>query len=191
MGQEYCHDRAGPIGEVRIRAFLAKHGESESAPEKKGSKASAAPELISLRLYASQLKRTAPRPLTVLIVDDEEAILMFVERVLREAGYTTAVALDGPTAIAAVAKIGSIDVLVTDVMMPGMTGDELARRLRQADPQIKVLYLTGYSDRLFKEKTMLWEGEAFLDKPCTITGLVQAISLLLFGRFDPSRLLAP
>jgi CheY-like chemotaxis protein len=99
--------------------------------------------------------------------------------------------LDGPTAIAAVAKIGSIDMLVTDVMMPGMTGDELARRLRQAEPQIKVLYLTGYSDRLFKEKTMLWEGEAFLDKPCTITGLVQAISLLLFGRFDPSTLLAP
>src|SRR2546425_9824014 len=59
-GKKYCHDRSGPIGEVRIRAFLAKHGESESAPEKKGSKASAAPELISLRLYASQLKRTAP-----------------------------------------------------------------------------------------------------------------------------------
>ena len=55
----------------------------------------------------------------------------------------------------------------------------------------KVLYLTGYSDRLFKQKTMLWEGEAFLDKPCTITGLVQAISLLLFGRFDPSSVLAP
>ena len=176
---------------MRVRQFLAEHNESEGAPEKRGSKASADPELISLRQYASQLKRTARRPPTVLIVDDEEAILMFVERVLREAGFTTAVALDGPTAIAAVARIGSIDVLVTDVMMPGMTGDELARRLRQAEPQIKVLYLTGYSDRLFKQKTMLWEGEAFLDKPCTITGLVQAISLLLFGRFDPSSVLAP
>jgi CheY-like chemotaxis protein len=170
---------------------LAEQKESDGAPEKKGSTGSADPELISLRLYASQLKRTSSRPLSVLIVDDEEPILVFVERVLREAGYTTAVALDGPTAIAAVATIGSIDVLVTDVMMPGMTGDELARRLRQADPRIKVLYLTGYSDRLFKEKTMLWEGEAFLDKPCTITGLMQAISLLLFGRFDPSSLLAP
>jgi CheY-like chemotaxis protein len=170
---------------------LAEQKESDGAPEQKGSTGSADPELISLRLYASQLKRTASRPLNVLIVDDEEPILVFVERVLREAGYTTAVALDGATAIAAVAKIGSIDVLVTDVMMPGMTGDELARRLRQADPRIKVLYLTGYSDRLFKEKTILWEGEAFLDKPCTITGLMQAISLLLFGRFDPSSLLAP
>jgi CheY-like chemotaxis protein len=169
---------------------LAKDNESEGAPERKGSKASADPELISLRQYAAQLRRAAPRPLTVLIVDDEESILMFVERVLREAGYTTAVASGGPEAVEAVAKIGSIDVLVTDMMMPGMTGDELARRLRQADPRIKVLYLTGYSDRLFKEKSLLWEGEAFLDKPCTITGLVQAISLLLFGRFDPSRDLA-
>ena len=106
---------------------------------------------------------------------------MFVERVLREAGFTTAVALDGPTAIAAVARIGSIDVLVTDVMMPNMLGDELARRLRQNEPDLKVLYLTGYSDRLFKEKVTLWEAEAFLDKPCSVAGLRLAVSLLLYG----------
>jgi len=170
---------------------LAAHKASEGAPEKQGSKAPVDPEVVSLRVYAKHLKQAASRPLSVLIVDDEQTILMFVERVLREAGYQTAVALDGPTALEAAAKMGAIDVLVTDVMMPGMTGDELARRLRQADPRIKVLYLTGYSDRLFKEKTMLWEAEAFLDKPCTITGLVQAISLLLFGRFDPSSVLAP
>ena len=132
-----------------------------------------------------RVKPTAPTPLTVLIVDDEEPIVRFVERVLREAGYKTAVAPDGPEAIEAAAKLGSFDVLVTDLMMPRMTGDELARRLRQADPQLKVLYLTGYSDRLFKEKATLWEDEAFLDKPCTVTGLLQAVSLLLFGRFDP------
>ena len=132
-----------------------------------------------------RVKPTAPTPLTVLIVDDEEPIVRFVERVLREAGYKTAVAPDGPEAIEAAAKLGSFDVLVTDLMMPRMTGDELARRLRQADPQLKVLYLTGYSDRLFKEKATLWEDEAFLDKPCTVTGLLQAVSMLVFGRFDP------
>ena len=132
-----------------------------------------------------RVKPTAPTLLTVLIVDDEEPIVRFVERVLREAGYKTAVAPDGPEAIEAAAKLGSFDVLVTDLMMPRMTGDELARRLRQADPQLKVLYLTGYSDRLFKEKATLWEDEAFLDKPCTVTGLLQAVSMLVFGRFDP------
>ena len=53
--------------------------------------------------------------------------------------------------------------------------------LRQIEPALKVLYLTGYSDRLFKEKTMLWAEEAFLDKPCTVKGLREAVSLLLFG----------
>ena len=70
-------------------------------------------------------------------------------------------------------------------MMPQMTGDELARRLRRRNtPALKVLYLTGFSDRLFKEKVTLWADEAFLDKPCSVKGLLQAVSLLLFGRFE-------
>ena len=73
---------------------------------------------------------------------------------------------------------------VTDVMMPQMTGDELARRLRQSHPGLKVLYLTGFSDNLFKEKVTLWEEEAYLDKPCSIKSLLQAVSLLLFGSFE-------
>ena len=81
--------------------------------------------------------------------------------------------------------------------MPGMTGDELARQLRQSDRGLKVLYLTGYSDRLFKEKTGLWVDEAFLEKPFTSKGLREALSLLVFGRLahsepdtagEPSRL---
>ena len=47
-----------------------------------------------------------------------------------------------------------------------------------------MLYLTGFSDRLFKEKVTLWADEAFLEKPCSVTGLLQAVSLLLFGRFE-------
>lgn len=139
---------------------------------------------------ATQPERTTPTRLTALIVDDEEAILRFVERVLQDAGYKTAVAPDGLEALEAAEKLGPFDILVTDLMMPRMAGDELARRLRQAEPQLKVLYLTGYSDRLFREKKTLWEDEAFLDKPCTVTGLLQAVSLLLFGHFDPPAHLA-
>jgi two-component system cell cycle sensor histidine kinase/response regulator CckA len=80
---------------------------------------------------------------------------------------------------------GHFDILVTDVMMPEMNGDELARRLRQGAERMKVLYLTGFSDKLFKEKVTLWEDEAFLDKPCTIKGLLEAVSLLLHGRVQP------
>jgi two-component system cell cycle sensor histidine kinase/response regulator CckA len=124
---------------------------------------------------------------TVLIVDDEESVRRFVERVLTDAGYRTALASDGPEAIEVAARLGSVDLLITDVMMPQMTGDELARRLRLNEPKLKILYLTGYSDRLFKDKVTLWEDEAFLDKPCTMKSLMEAVSLLLVGRVDPSK----
>jgi DNA-binding NarL/FixJ family response regulator len=65
--------------------------------------------------------------------------------------------------------------------MPQMRGDELARHLRQMDPDVKVLYFTGDSDRLFKETMTLWEHEAFVDKPVSGTGLLEAVSLLFFG----------
>ena len=129
----------------------------------------------------------APEPQgPVLVVDDEEPVRRFVDRVLREAGYKTVVASNGPEALEVAKRVGPLGGLVTDVMMPGMSGDELARVLRQTEPALKVLYLTGYSDRLFKEKATLWADEAFLDKPCTVKGLREAVSLLLFGKFEPA-----
>jgi two-component system, cell cycle sensor histidine kinase and response regulator CckA len=144
-----------------------------------------ATEVLSfVKAYAARMKSTPSRPLSVLVVDDEDLVRKFVERVLREAGYQTATASDGPEALAVARTLESFDVLVTDVMMPQMTGDELARRLRLTTPALKVLYLTGFSDRLFKEKVTLWADEAYLDKPCGVKGLLQAVSLLLFGHFD-------
>jgi len=122
--------------------------------------------------------------ITVLVVDDEEPVRKFVDRVFQDAGYTTVLASDGPEAIELASKLAALDILVTDVMMPLMAGDELARRLRQVQPSLKVLYLTGYADNLFKEKVTLWEDEAYLDKPCSIKGLLQAVSLLLHGGLD-------
>jgi len=130
------------------------------------------------------VKRAHKRSVSVLIVDDEQSVRKFVERVLGDAGYKTTTAADGPEAIATAAKLGAFDMLLTDLMMPQMTGDELARRLRVDRPSLKVLYLTGFSDRLFKEKATLWADEAFLDKPCSVKGLQQAVALLMFGSVD-------
>jgi two-component system cell cycle sensor histidine kinase/response regulator CckA len=134
--------------------------------------------------YGRRVNRTAAPDISVLIVDDEEPVRRFVERVLHDGGYTTTVAADGPQALEMAATTDRIDILVTDVMMPQMQGDELARRLRQKEPGLKVLYLTGYSDRLFKERVTLWADEAYLDKPCSVKGLLQAVSLLLFGQLE-------
>src|SRR5262245_3347791 len=130
------------------------------------------------------MTRAAERSISILVVDDELSVRKFVERALAEAGYTTTSASDGPEAIAIAAKLEQLDMLVTDVMMPQMTGDELARCLRVERRGLKILYLTGFSDRLFKEKVTLWADEAFLDKPCSVKGLLEAVSLLLFGRFE-------
>lgn len=138
--------------------------------------------LTIVKSYVKPMKSTPNKTYTVLVVDDEESVRQFVARVVKEAGYETTTASDGPEAIEAAAKLASIDLLITDLMMPKMSGDELARRLRLNQPSLKVLHLTGFSDRLFKERTTLWQDEAFLEKPCSVKGLMEAMELLLFGR---------
>ena len=138
----------------------------------------------SIKGYASRLKGVPRRPLRILIVDDEEPIRRFVDRVLRDSGHITFTASDGVEAIALAQKEEVFDVVVTDLMMPGMAGDELARRLRQDEPRLKVLYLTGHSDRLFTEKATLWQDESFLEKPCSVKGLNEAVALLFWGRLE-------
>ena len=66
-----------------------------------------------------------------------------------------------------------------------MPGHELARLVRAREPNVRVLYLTAFSDHLFKEKRALWADEAFLDKPCTPKALLEAVALLMYGVLDP------
>ncbi len=117
----------------------------------------------------------------ILVVDDEESIRRFADRALRSAGYDVVVASNGAEALTLVAGQAAFDLCVLDVVMPEMRGDELGRRLRQRDADVKVLYFTGYSDVLFEEKQVLWANESFAEKPLTIEGLREAVSLLLFG----------
>ena len=117
-------------------------------------------------------------PATILIVDDEEPIRRLVDRILQSAGYITRLAASGADALAIADGPGPIDLMVTDMMMPEMNGDEVARRLRQKYPALKVLYYTGFTDRLFDEKGTMWEDEAYLEKPSGVRGLLEAVSLL-------------
>jgi CheY-like chemotaxis protein len=123
----------------------------------------------------------------VLITDDEEPVRRFVARVLQRPGYETVTAADGFEAVKIAAGEKPFDLLVTDLMMPGMSGADLAQCLRLANPALKILYLTGYSDRLFQERHLLSDGEAFLDKPVTIPLLLEAATLLLVGHIPPPR----
>ena len=128
-----------------------------------------------------------PRAFRVLVVDDEAGLREFVARVLRQPGHEISVAADGVEALQVAETQGPFDLLVTDVMMPRMRGDESARRLRQADPDLKILYLTGFSDRLFETRTLLGEHEALLEKPVGVQALLEAAALLLVGRVPAPR----
>jgi two-component system cell cycle sensor histidine kinase/response regulator CckA len=140
----------------------------------------------SIAAFRSTYDRLTHRPHTmappvILAVDDEDGVRRFVERALTAAGCVVTVASDGPEALEAAARIGHIDLLLADINMPQMVGHELARRLRLATPSLKVLYLTGFSDKLFSDRETLWADEAYLEKPCSVKALHEAVALLLRG----------
>ena len=124
------------------------------------------------------------QPPRVIVVDDEPAVRTIVRRMLEAAGYVVEEAGDAIEACATIDKTGPLDLLISDFRMPDLTGDEVARRFRAAKPDVKVLFITGYADDLFAERSLLWDGEAFLEKPFNRKGLLEAASLLLFGRLD-------
>lgn len=117
----------------------------------------------------------------VLVVDDEQPIRTAARRMLEADGYQVIEAENGMKAVEMLGDDRVVDVLMADLEMPELTGEEMARRLRATRHDLKVLYVTGHVDRLFTERPVLWEGEAFLEKPFTFNSLTEAMSLLLFG----------
>ena len=126
-----------------------------------------------------------PRALRIMVVDDEEAIRRYADRVLRSAGYQPVLAANGFEAIRLAASMGGVDALITDLMMPEMNGAELARRLRQEMSELKVLYMSGFCDRIVDNEARLSGRDAFLEKPYSIKALEQAVSMLVYGDLRP------
>src|SRR5688572_4093592 len=119
----------------------------------------------------------------LLVVDDELPILKLVTRILATDNYVVASASSGDDAAQMINAPGypGIDLLVTDLMMPGMNGRELATVARRRFPTLRVLYVTGFADTLFKDLQELAEGESFIEKPFGTDGLLEATRLLMFG----------
>jgi CheY-like chemotaxis protein len=126
---------------------------------------------------------TATR-IRALVIDGDEAFRAYMACVLRDAGFETMAAHDGFAGCELVLESGPPDIVVIDESMPGMTGHDFSRWLRQRHPRVKVLYLAGYVEPMYCDRGRLWEDEGYLDKPCTARGLLQGVSLLLFRRLD-------
>jgi CheY-like chemotaxis protein len=117
---------------------------------------------------------------TVLVVEDNDAIRALGTRVLRERGYTVLSAPGGEEALAvAETHPGAIDLLVSDVVMPGMSGHALAEGLLRTRPGLKVLFLSGYSDEELGRHGPLRPGWVLLPKPFTPAGLAETVRALL------------
>jgi CheY-like chemotaxis protein len=120
----------------------------------------------------------------VLVVDDEAPIRSMEARILQNGGYRV---LEAPGARAALKMLeeGIVpDLLIADLEMPELSGEEMVRHFHAAHPTQKVLYVTGNIDRLLDSRSLLHEDEAFLDKPFTAQGLLEAVSLLLTRRIN-------
>jgi len=131
------------------------------------------------------MQNSEPRRGTVLVVDDEPGMRMLERRILEGGGYSVVEAGDGVEALEVIAGPARVDFLIADLDMPVMRGEEMAKKIRALRPDLRVLYVTAHSEQLFKERPELIEGEAFLDKPFTVRGLLEAVSLLKVGSINP------
>jgi len=118
----------------------------------------------------------------VLAVDDEPGVLALVRRCLDDDRLTLLEASSGTDALEHLTPGRPLDLLLTDLRMPDMEGDELAREFRRLQPDLKVLYLTSHADRLFDAKVRLLTREAYLDKPFTREALREAVAMAIFER---------
>jgi DNA-binding NtrC family response regulator len=118
----------------------------------------------------------------ILLVEDETMVRNLVSRVLKGAGYRV-LAAEGPEeALAILAGRGEeVALLITDVVMPGMSGHSLARSLHSARPALKVLYMSGYSEGSELVHPSLGEGVDFLAKPFTNDELLAKVREILGG----------
>ena len=117
---------------------------------------------------------------TVLVVEDQEEVRRLTRRILEGRGYRVLVAASGPEALRlAEHQAGGIDLLVTDVVMPGMSGRELGLLLGPARPRMKVLYVSGYTDESIVHHGVLEPGVAFMQKPFSAEGLARKVREVL------------
>ncbi|HEY1276272.1 MAG TPA: ATP-binding protein [Thermoleophilaceae bacterium] len=119
---------------------------------------------------------------TVLVCEDEDAVRRLTERALLSGGYRVLVAARPSEALeAAEAHEGAIHALVTDVIMPGMSGAELSQRLLAARPEVRTLFVSGYASETLERRGGLPEGSAFMTKPFEPAMLLRSLRGLLDG----------
>src|SRR5438445_2765496 len=149
----------------------------------------------SFKIYLPRVDADGPQPAeeeqrasaldgseTVLVAEDEEAVRLIIAKALEARGYRVLSARDGSEALELAAGHGGIDLLVTDVAMPDMNGRQLSRCLTEARPNLRTLYLSGYTDDAMLHPGVLQEGVAFLQKPFSLGALARKVRDVIEAR---------
>ena len=116
---------------------------------------------------------------TLLLTEDDEAVRRLAESILKACGYNILLAASGAEAIGTLKQTPGIALLITDVVMPGMSGRELALEMEKIAPQTRVLYLSGYAENAIVHHGVLEAGLAFLPKPFTPDSLARKVREVL------------
>ena len=118
---------------------------------------------------------------TVLVVDDEAAVRSLVVEVLTELGCEVVEAADGANGISALRRVGTVDLLVTDVGLPGLNGRQLADQARLTRPDLRVLFITGYAENAALASGFLEPGMEMITKPFPVDALASRIRQMIEG----------
>jgi PAS domain S-box-containing protein len=136
--------------------------------------------LVQPAVSRSQFQRVEPGTETILIVEDEANLRYLARQYLEKQGYKVIEAADGAVAMQiAVAHEGVIHLLLTDVIMPGMNGRELAQRISEIRPNVKVLYMSGYTENVIGQDGTLDAGVRLLQKPFNLRDLKSKVREVL------------
>ncbi|MGD0988985.1 MAG: ATP-binding protein [Candidatus Sulfotelmatobacter sp.] len=137
-------------------------------------------ETPALAIPAEEVAATEPGTETILLAEDEANLRYLARQFLEKQGYKVLEAADGAAAMQiAVAHEGVIHLLLTDVIMPGMNGRELAQRISEIRPQTKVLYMSGYTENVIGHNGTLDAGVRLLQKPFTLRDLKSKVREVL------------
>lgn len=175
------------LGLSTVYGIIKQHGGAISVESKPGRGSTftvylpRAEDLLNPLPVADQPVQRPCGTETVLVVEDEHSVRQLTVTVLREAGYTVLEASNGVDALHLVEqnKGRIIHLLVTDVIMPKMNGKELSRRVNAAHPNIKVLFISGYTGDAVTHQTLLEPGDSLLEKPFSLDELAQKVREVL------------
>lgn len=116
---------------------------------------------------------------TLLVVEDEPVVRSVIVDMLRDEGYRVLEAVDGPSGLRVLRETPNIDLLVTDIGLPGMNGRQLADQAREARPDLKILFITGYSESVVMAKGFLLPGMEMITKPFDLDHFLRRIRAMV------------